>query len=289
MNPNEVDLYAGLVGLQLGSIESFQFCEGLLLRPTYAHVFSASMIAFSKPAKKGLHHPIPWKALNHGFGYDISAELFLESKTHIANFDRLSAIWWIASLSRLVTGASIQVATLSSAPFSQGKIENSDMEFWPIEISHSSFVSAKTTISSEQLEWLKKYFLRSSPLMDISYFNRAFQAFDNSLWLQSLGSAILMIWSSLETLMRPGRQEIGKTLAQLLATFLYDRKSERDKMFAKIRDAYEARGRFVHNSIFPELDEFNFVYGIARAVFKKCIEESIQPNPEQLLEKWKNN
>ena len=97
-----------------------------------------------------------------------------------------------------------------------------------------------------------------------------------------------MIWSALETLMRPGRQGIGKHLAQLLATFLYGNRSERDSMFGQIIGAYEARGKVAHNSEFPELDEFNFVYGLRREVFKKCFELGVQPDPHSLSEKWKN-
>jgi hypothetical protein len=286
MHPNEINIYAGIVGLQL-DISEFQLGNGIAIRPTYAHVFSSSMIAFSPPPNPKSHHPGPWRAINHNFGYDITAELFLHSEIQPTNFDRWNTIWWVASLIRLLTGTAIRIPVLSSASFSEGKTDKKEMQFWPIEMQHSRFVAPTTKISESQLNWLKKHFQDSAPLMESENFNRAFQIFDNALWAQSLGSAILMIWAALETLMRPGRQETGKTLAQLLATFLYDEKTKRDRMFGKIRNAYHARGKVAHNSELPELDEFTFVLELGQAVFKKCIEQNAQPMPDYLLENWK--
>ena len=93
-------LYGGVAGIKL-SVESFALGEGVELRQTYSHLFSANMMAFAPPGPGG-YHPAPWKAAKGGFGYDIEVEIRAPVQTTLGeSFDAKETIWWISALLRL--------------------------------------------------------------------------------------------------------------------------------------------------------------------------------------------
>ena len=112
---------------------------------------------------------------------------------------------------------------------------------------------------------------------DVS-FNRAFQTFDGSVRAHSMGAAIVTLWASLETLLRPGKQNIAKKLSAALATYIMPRGPIRNRTFQHVRALYEARGGAAHAAQPPEAEELLETFGIARHVFMRCIEQIALPS-----------
>ena len=96
-------------------------------------------------------------------------------------------------------------------------------------------------VAVEHLEWVRDTFLDGALLLENEAFNRAFQTFDNAIWAHSASSAIIMAWAALETLFRPGRRQITKTLAICIATFLHPGGPDRDRAYQEIERVLAGR------------------------------------------------
>src|SRR5262245_61524183 len=109
-------LYRGISGVEL-SVECFALGEGVEFRQTYAHLFSANMMAFARPGPEG-YHLAPWKAAKGGFGYDIEAEIRASMHTSLGEtFDANEIIWWIAALLRVTSFPYLSVPVISNRSF----------------------------------------------------------------------------------------------------------------------------------------------------------------------------
>jgi hypothetical protein len=286
-DPEEISLFGGLCGIEL-SIPEFFICKGLSLRKTYAHVMSPYILAFKPPAKKGQPHPAPWKAANGGLGFDVYCEISLDKGCRPTGFDRVNTIWWVLALLRLKTGIPLQLPIISDTAFSSISQSKNEPNLWPIEISVPNYnLSSYKPIAREELEWLKNSFISGAKLMDTSSFNRAVQTFDSVIWAHSLGSALIMIWASLETLFQPGRQKISKGLSACIATYLHPPGSARDRAFQKIAELYGARGSAAHNSETPEREQLAESIEIARECLLRAISHQQLPNSTALIQAWK--
>lgn len=134
---------------------------------------------------------------------------------------------------------------------------------------------------------MRDTFLDGALLLENEAFNRAFQTFDNAIWAHSASSAIIMAWAALETLFRPGRRQITKTLAICIATFLHPGGPDRDRAYQEIERLYETRGSAVHDGRLPETEQLLSSFQFARRSIAKCLETREMPNAEELLKRWK--
>ena len=96
-----------------------------------------------------------------------------------------------------------------------------------------------------------------------------------------------MAWAALETLFRPGRRRITKTLAISIATFLHPAGAQRDRAYQYITKLYETRGSAAHDAQLPEFEQLISSFELARQSITKCIETGEMPNRELLLNRWK--
>ena len=135
--------------------------------------------------------------------------------------------------------------------------------------------------------WVRQAFGPGSELMNDQAFGRAFQTFDDAIWAHSPGSAIVMTWAALETLIRPGRADITKRLASSLAALLEPAGAERERLFQQIKLLYETRGSSAHASRSPEAQQLFESFGVARRAFIACIDNREVPEVETLLEMWR--
>jgi hypothetical protein len=101
------DLHAGLTELVL-LLDSCDLGEGVTLSRTYGHLMAHFMLAFTQPPP-GSHHPVPWKAAKHGFGFDITTELLIPERLQ----DRIGIVRAIVFLLRLYTNPAVTVPILS--------------------------------------------------------------------------------------------------------------------------------------------------------------------------------
>lgn len=290
IHPEQVTLHGGIAGAELG-VDQFEFCEGFAARKTFAHVMAPYLMAFAKPEHKGAPHPAPWKAAHGGLGFNITIEVELAKNVRPTNFDRLNTLWWIVALLRLRSAAPIRMPVVSDIAFATVPAMEIEPNLWTLDMSPTQFLTVKDppqTIEEADLCWVRDHFLQSARLMDEEPFNRAFQTFDGAVWAHSPGAAIVMLWASLETVFRPGRQDITRKLSAALATYLYPCKGKRGKAFQEMRKLYEARGGTAHAAKTPENEELLATFGIARRVFSRCIEERGLPDTSALLAEWKS-
>ncbi len=288
VHPESVRLYGGISGLPI-SIPEFALCEGLVVRETFAHVMAPYLMAFAKPLRPGAPHPPPWKAANGGIGFDVTVEVALSYPARPTGLDRLNTLWWVLALLRLRTGAALRMPVVSDTPFAGIPSQSTEPNLWTVEMPPHQLIVSRSTpaeIVPEHLEWLRDVVVDGARLLDNTSFNRAFQTFDSAIWAHSLGSAVVMAWASLETLFRPGRAQITKTLSRLIATFLNPAGSERDRDFQRIVKLYEARGGTVHDAQIPEEHQLLDSFELARRSLMRCLEIRSVPNAEDLLMNW---
>ena len=205
-------------------------------------------------------------------------------------FDRLNTLWWVLALLRLSTGARLRVPVVSDTAFSSIAESSTEPTLWPVETlprQLHTMPDPPEVIGEKELLWVRQAFGSGSELMNDEAFGLAFQTFDNVIWAHSPGSAIVMTWAALETLIRPGRDDITKRLASSLAALLEPAGAERERLFQRLRSLYETRGSSAHASRSPEAQQLFESFGVARRAFITCIDKRELPKVETLLEMWR--
>lgn len=123
--------------------------------------------------------------------------------------------------------------------------------------------------------------------MDVEHFGRAVQTLDGAIWAHSPGSAIIMVWAAIETLFRPGRRQVTRTLSTCIAALLCAAGPDRDRVYQKVEQLYEARGSAAHDSRVPESEQLLDSLHIARHCIAKCIDDRHLPDADDLVRRWK--
>ncbi len=188
------------------------------------------------------------------------------------------------------TGAALRMPVISNMSFTEAVTSSESPVFWPVETQSQQLVTDPArpdVISEEHLVWLRSAFLQGARIMEDRAFNRAFQTFDSVIWAHSTGSAIVMIWAALETLIAPGQKNITKKMASSLAALLEPPGPERDRMFQLVVDSYKARGSSAHASQSPEVEQLMLSFHIARRTFLTCISRIEVPDGDSLHESWR--
>ena len=290
-DPEKLELFGGLAGAVL-DIDEYEICEGLALRRTYAHVMAPYVLAFRRPERTDRHHPGPWKSTRGGLWLDVEIEVALREGAHPTDFNRLNTLWWTLALLRLSTGTSLRMPVVSDTSFSSIAESSVEPTLWPVETLPRQLIATSNppeAIGEPILSWVRQAFLPGSKLMKDEAFGRAFQTFDSAVLAHSSGSAIIMIWAALETLMRPGRINISKRLASSLAALLEPAGTERQRLYQRIKSLYEARGSSAHASRSPEAQQLLESFCVARRAFVCCLENRDIPNLEFLHDRWRLN
>ena len=287
--PEKSPLFGGLAGAQLGT-EEFEVCEGLVLRQTYAHLMSPYILALSRPERPGKHHPGPWKSARGGQWLDLEIEVALREDARPTGFDRLNTLWWVLALLRLATGANLRMPVVSDTPFSGIKDTPIHPIIWPIETLPRQLPTISDppkVIDKRHLLWVRQVFSSGSKLMNHQAFGRSFQTFDGAIWAHSTGSAIIVIWAAVETLIQPGRPDTTKRLSSSLAALLEPAGAQRDRLFQRIRSLYEARSSSAHASRSPAVQQLFDSFEIARNTFVYCIDNDLLPDASRLHKMWR--
>ena len=179
---------------------------------------------------------------------------------------------------------------VSDTAFS-GIVESSaEPTLWPIETlprQLHTMPDPPEVIGEKELLWVRQAFGPGSELMNDEAFGRAFQTFDDVIWAHSPGSAIVMTWAALETLISPGRFDIAKKLASSLAALLEPLGAKRERLFQQLKLLYETRGSSAHASRSPEAQQLFESLGVARRAFIACIDNRELPKAETLLKMWR--
>jgi hypothetical protein len=278
-------LYGGVSGVKL-PVESFTLGEGVELRQTYSHLFSANMMAFSPPGPKG-HHPPPWKAAKGGFGYDIEVEIRAPLQTPLGKpFDARETIWWISALLRLARFPYLSVPVISNYSFRDIPNLKEEPTLTPFETEGRIFGASQSTdcvLDVDQLAWVAGKWVSAGRLLNSNpRFYGAFKAFDSATVRGRASASMLAIWGGLEQLFAPSAGELRFRVAALLASYLETPGPSRLELYKQVLKLYNERSIAAHTAQDVETGPLVQTYVIMRNALVRMIDEEKVPTQADL-------
>jgi hypothetical protein len=274
-------IYAGISGVKLG-LESFDLGEGVLLRQTYAHLFSPFLVAFAPPGPEG-YHPPPWSAAEGGLGFDVHVQLSVPGDYTLGDkTDTTDVVWWIAALLRMARFPYLTVPVLSSHPFAEITESEANVRLRPMEVTPRIMGPGKevsTMIESELLEWIRDRWIPVGRLLySHRKFRSVFQAFDAATIEGKRSSSLLALWGGLEQLFGSGRYRI----ASLIAAYLAPPGEERLATYRRVLKLYDARSAAAHTANKADVGPLLETYVLMRNALVKIVDEGRVPAQDDL-------
>lgn len=278
-------LFGGISGVTL-PVASFSLGEGIELRQTFSHLFSANMMAFAPPGPEG-YHPAPWKAAKGGFGYDIAVEICAPSKTSLGeSFDAKEIIWWVAALLRLARYPYLSVPVVSDYSFRDIPIIKDEPTLTPFETERRMFGApdgTDCTLSLENLSWVANKWQSAGRLLNSNpKFFGALKAFDSSTVRGRASASMLALWGAIEQLFAPSAGELRFRVASLLASYLEGPGSARLELYKRVLKLYNERSLAAHTAKEVETGPLVETYVIMRNALVRMIDEEKVPNQSEL-------
>lgn len=277
---SESTLYAGLSHVTYGG-EPFDLGHGVVLRSTYAHLFSANLMAFTR-APEGKHSPGPWRAARGGYSYDIEVELAVPSKQELPGESTAhDVVWLIAALLRLVKYAYLMVPVISDHPFEAAGSSEQDAILRPFEMEPRILKAPDETVSklgTESLDWVKSVWPRTCELIrSRPQLSLALRAADSCTVKGRPGSALLTAWGALEELFASSRAELRFRVSAHIAAYLEPIGPKRLKLFKTVADLYGARSKAAHTAQDIEMEALIGSFVILRNALVQMISEGKVP------------
>ena len=284
IKPAQIQLYAAFTGIRVS--ECVEISNGFRLDQTFAHVMAPFILAFS-PAEDGKPHPGPWKSAAGGMAVDVYAQATLEEGASVGAFDRLNSIWFLATLLRLRISDAIRVPFISDTSFSE-VVGGAQPVFWPVEPNKASKIRQFHIAVDPRADilWVSRHIKQGAALMTDEGFSLAMQSNDRAYHAESLGTAMILLWSSVEALFRPGARDIAKSLSRMVATYLSDNPTVRDRTYQEVKALYKLRGDMIHAARMPDRISVERTAEIARRALMRSIEEERLPEGQRLLTAW---
>jgi hypothetical protein len=283
-HPFDGDILVGLSGLALKD-ESFELGEGVVIRPTFAHLIGTFMVAFA-PAKAGEHHPPPWKAARTGFGADITAELHVPKDTlSLTTNERLDLVQLVVALLRLWVTPTVSAPILSNIPFARAKeAPDNEAYLWPYESRGFEFpIDRDGKITHGDIAWVRDHWKDAFDLTRSSTaFRTAVFALDQMQFVKDRPLVLVSFWSALEGLFLMNAQELRFRLAAYLATYLQKPGPERMARYKKILTLYDHRSKAAHGKPRNDPRALGESYTLLRDVVVRIVEAKQIPTQEEL-------
>jgi hypothetical protein len=278
-------LFGGVSGVTL-PMESFPLGEGIELRQTFSHLFSANMMAFSPPGSEG-YHPAPWKAAKGGFGYDIAVEICAPARISLGeSFDARETIWWIAALLRLARFPYLSVPVISDYSFRDIPTIKEEPTLTPFETEGRIFGALEgtdCTLSLENLTWVANKWRSAGQLLNSNpKFFGALKAFDSSTVRGRASASMLALWGGIEQLFAPSAAELRFRVAALLASYLETPGNARLELYKRVLKLYNARSLAAHTAKEVETGPLVETYVIMRNALVRMIDEEKIPTQSEL-------
>ncbi len=202
-------IFGGISGARL-PIAEYDLGEGAVLRATYAHVMSPFLMAFS-PAEPGKPHPTPWSAVSGGLSHDVHIELKIDSTGNPEWLIGTQALWWVVALLRLKASWTLSAPVFADRSF-QEIPKAKGAQLFPFELitrRKGQDENALADLALEDLAWVAQNWKHAALLFHRDRnFAQAFQAFDYSTTINSPALGLLTLWSALEHLFAPSKQEL---------------------------------------------------------------------------------
>lgn len=278
-------LFGGVSGVIL-PVASFSLGEGIELRQTFSHLFSANMMAFSPLGPEG-YHPAPWKAAKGGFGYDITVEICSPSQTSLGeSFDAKEIIWWVAALLRLARYPYLSVPVVSDCSFRDIPAIKDEPTLTPLETERRMLGAPEgtdCTLSLADLTWVANKWQSAGKLLNSNpKFLGALKAFDASTVRGRASASMLALWGGIEQLFAPSAGELRFRVASLLASYLEEPGRERLELYKRILKLYNERSLAAHTAKEIETGPLVETYVIMRNALVRMIDEEKVPTQYEL-------
>ncbi|WP_375586837.1 hypothetical protein [Flagellimonas aurea] len=277
--------YGGLSGIEL-ELEEFDLGEGVIIRKTFAHLFSPFMVAFSPPTKHGFHGG-PWKGAKGGFGFDINIEVEVpEIKKFKRKFNQEDIIWLLSCLIRIGSAPYAMASAISDISFNIIPKEENEPTITPFEYQPRIFRpldGTKPIIKEKDLKWLKKHWIGTLKLMsERPHFDSALRAFDSATIHGKTSSSLLSLWGAIEQLFCPSPGELRFRVSSNLASYLKEPGEERYHLYKELLKLYNERSCAAHSA--KDIDHTPLVqtYVHLRNALLKMIQEEMVPNQKSL-------
>lgn len=285
MTETPAKLYAGLSHATYDG-EPFKLGFGVILRPTYAHLFAANMMAFAR-ADEGRPHPAPWRAARGGFSYDIEIELAVPIESELpGGLSAEEVVWLVGALLRLAEYPYLMVPAISDMSFDIVPISKQEPFLRPFEIEPRILHSGEGSISplsKDSLSWVKAVWPRTAQLMRVHpTLNMALRAADNCTVRGRKASALLAAWGALEELFAPSRAELRFRVSSHIAAYLEPIGPKRLELFKTVADLYNARSKAAHTAQEAELATLVQSFLILRNALVRMVDEGKVPSQADL-------
>lgn len=279
--------YAGLSRVTLPA--DFDLGCGVVLRPTFAHLFSPFMMAFS-PAEKGKPHPAPWRAASGGAGFDITAELCVPNDDKLpSGLTQKDTIVWIVALIRLAYFPYLTVPVISDCSFSEAATSVDEPKLKPFEVQQRFLMPAEekkyVEMSLGELEWPRDTWAKSADLwVRNPKFKTALIAFDSCAVEGKTSASLLAIWGALEQLFSPSSAELKFRISSYLAAYLEPPGKSRLDLYRSTKKLYDERSLAAHTAAAFDISAFLGSFVLARNALIKIVNENRVPTQNDLEE-----
>lgn len=271
-------LYVGSSGITLQT-EQCDLGHGVILRKTYANLFSPWMMAFA-PAPKRKPHPTPWRAAKGGNSFHINVELELSTDVSglwASNIDKLESF---LTLLRLTCAPTLVAPVKLNMSFESAAAEENPL-IEPHEVDPVIFNSEsnETIIDSQNIDWFRENWvdvaklIKANPLMQA-----AIDVCDESRVRRRSSHSMLAIWGALEHLFSPSKNELRHRVASNIATYLESRGQHRLDMYKEILKLYDQRSNAAHTTSKVETKFLIDSWVLLRNVLMKMILERKIPS-----------
>lgn len=276
-------VYAGLWGLPLR--DEIDFGHDVRLRPTYVHVMTHTMLAFSKPERPAAHHPAPWKATTGVSAYDVEAELCVPATYMRKKVARLDVAKSLVALLRLYVHPDIRFAVNASQPFAGLATAPDLIVARQIEIDprHFDFGQISTDGCEQRLDWVKQYWETALDLIEqSSEFRLALDVYLSGQFIPNPAMVMVATWGALEALFIDAKAELRFRVSALLAAYMEPRGKTRSALQKKAAKLYDKRSAAAHGSSKHELTDLVESFYLLRDVLIRMIEAGRVPTTAEL-------
>jgi len=260
--------------------------EGLFLQTTFAHIFSAPMAAFAPPSSNCAPHPAPWAAVRgRGESEDFLAEIVLESGAKPLPFSRLETVRMVAALIRLLTAQPVFVASIAPVSLASGQAHQTENPIYGFERTpHWHFGGVE--IDEDYAELLRQFLDPTGVILKDDNAYRAFVMLDGIWWLPTTTAMMVAIWTAVETMLRPGRRDVTKRLADGVRRYIGRSKNDGDRLYNETVRLYESRGASAHAGQSPAIEDVHASFVIAHDLMLRATHEGRLPDIDNITPIW---
>ncbi|HEY5505713.1 MAG TPA: hypothetical protein VIK28_11195, partial [Sedimentisphaerales bacterium] len=138
-------------------------------------------------------------------------------------------------------------------------------------------------LTTDDLFWVAQTWKRAAFLFHRERtFAQAFQAFDYAPTINSPSLGMLTLWSALEHLFAPAKQELRFRVSALIACYLTEPGVERMEFHKKLQKLYDERSLAAHTTDAVDIESASETFLIMSMILQKIITDDRVPTREFL-------